>query len=441
MSVQGMSANTVALLPTRQFTFVLDPECVPLILKQPYPAILSLITDLKQIDPPVQIHLILPAYLATPTIGSLLEKLSYITKQIPAPKDALLFKPDGSVPEEIRRQLLDSSEESKRAISLLALAETIQADGILTRSDVLVEGRYVIYQHHRIRIIPLNEFADLVEICAHGFSIFWSASRSDRYFTLGVFYPWVHWKNARYSKWFNNFREVIKDKELEDSLRSALLNRYPFLLYSRDLMRFYDLQKDYYYRRDLFQRFGMAIGYYVTYFYLLLWGMMDHLTVIAKRARGLRIKEEHCSIRGKTFWKEFSLVEPGLSNFIASPRIMEWINVMADMRHAAAHRTMALPTPLHADTEESKKSDEEILKIIRKENSFMYSALGDEIMKSLEPQMIWHWRIKKMKVIAPGMVFVKKEEGVYMRDPVISVDRDMEYLTAIIDGFLVALFR
>ncbi len=46
-----------------------------------------------------------------------------------------------------------------------------------------------------------------------------------------------------------------------------------------------------------------------------------------------------------------------------------------------------------------------------------------------------------MKVVAPNMVIIKNEEGTYMRDPVISIDHDLQYLTAIMDGFLVALFN
>ena len=74
-----------------------------------------------------------------------------------------------------------------------------------------------------------------------------------------------------------------RNQDLRDFLHSALLNRYSFMLYSRDMLMFYDLQKDFYSRRGLLQRYGMAIGYYVTnFFYLLLWGMLDHVTIITE---------------------------------------------------------------------------------------------------------------------------------------------------------------
>jgi hypothetical protein len=83
----------------------------------------------------------------------------------------------------------------------------------------------------------------------------------------------------------------------------------------------------------------------------------------------------------------------------------------------------------------------DILKAIRKERSHMYAVLPEEIMKAFEPQMIWHWKVEKMKVIAPSMVYIKGEEGRYIRDPIVNVDYDLQYLTAIMDAFLVVLFR
>jgi hypothetical protein len=323
----------------------------------------------------------------------------------------------------------------------LAVADAIQADGIVTNEEILVNARYGLYQHHRIRIIPLKELGDIVEIFAHGHSIFWPATSPERYLVFDLFYQWSHWKSNRFAKWFNEVQAQIERKELRESLRSALLNRYPFLLYSRDMVRFYELQIDFYHRRGLQRRFSMGVGFYVSTFYLFLWGMLDHLTIIAKWARDLKIDETKCGIRSKKFWKEFNTTDPRLNTFLNHPRVSKWISVMADMRHAAAHRDLALPTVIVQDTEESKKSDEEILEIIKQERSYMYQSLLGPTMKSMEPIMIYLWRVGKMKVVAPNMVIIKNEEGTYLRDPVISIDHDLQYLTAIMDAFLVALFN
>ena len=45
-----------------------------------------------------------------------------------------------------------------------------------------------------------------------------------------------------------------------------------------------------------------------------------------------------------------------------------------------------------------------------------------------------------MKVVAPSMIYVKKNDSAYLRDPVISADYDLQVVTAIMDAFLVRLF-
>jgi hypothetical protein len=433
-------SNTFAFTPSREFLVVIDPRCIQLLLDTEYLQVLRLVQRLRLVDPPVTIHLLVAKQLMDLTLEPIVDKLTPpLSKTTPGKVPS--FTPHNDIPQQHREYLLADSDESHRNLSLLALADTIQADGIVTNITKLIDARYVLSQYHRIRIIPLSEFGDTVEILAHGHFIFLSSSALDKYVTFDLFYQWTHWKNARIAKWFAQIENQTTNMELREALRSALLNRYPFLLYARDMIRFFDFQMDFYARRGLWRRFSMGVGFYVTNFYLLLWGMLDHLTIIAKWARNLTIDEKYCGIRSKDFWKEFGKQEPQLRGFLKSNKITKWISLMADMRHAAAHRTLALPTPLLEETEESQKSDEDILKAIRKERSHMYAVLPEEIMKAFEPQMIWHWKVEKMKVIAPSMVYIKGEEGRYIRDPIVNVDYDLQYLTAIMDAFLVVLFR
>ncbi len=47
-----------------------------------------------------------------------------------------------------------------------------------------------------------------------------------------------------------------------------------------------------------------------------------------------------------------------------------------------------------------------------------------------------------MKVIAPSMIVIQDKNGkTYMRDPVISLDYDLNMLHAIMDAFIVKLFN
>ena len=312
-------------MPTRDLILVIDPASVSSLCSPAYFTLLNLVVDLESIDPPVRIHLMVPKHLTeseiVPLVDGIRPPLSWTTGSSPPPFNV-------EMPTENSTQLLADTEESRRALNLLAVADAIQADGIVTNSPILLDARYPLYQHHRVRIIPTPEVGDIIESFSHGHSVYWSASSMERYMVFDLFYQLNHWKGARYAKWFYKIGEPINNVELRECLRSSLLNRYPFLLYSRDMIRFYELQMDFYTRRGLQRRFMMGVGYYVTTFYLLLWGMLDHLTITAKWARDLNVDEKHCGIRSKRFWKELRQREPHLKKFVDQPKISKWISMM-----------------------------------------------------------------------------------------------------------------
>lgn len=437
---KGTPGNALAFAPTRELAFILDPGCVSRLQEKICINALELIRDLNFLDPPVSLRLLLPSHLADKRTVTLATRWEPLIVQLGKPSDIPSFNLDPELSKEFREALLASNDQARLAMNLLALSNKLQADGIITAAEVLTNARYPLYNVHLVRVIPLDKFADIVEIFAHGHSLFWSTSNYERRLTPEVFYTWAHWKCLRYFKWFGKVQPALANKELEDNLRSALLNRYTFLLYSRDLIRFYQLQRDYYSRRGLLDRFGMPVGYHVTAFYLLLWGMLDHLTVLGKYAKRLPIDERDCTFRNEAFWKKLAPMAPGLDRLRKDSKITEWINLMADMRHAAAHRGIPIPTQLCTATEESQKSDEEILKILKTERSAVYALFPEAYVKQLEPQMIWHWRMSKTKMLNPSIVEIKGKTKTYLRDPVGSVDYDLERLTAITDAFLIGLF-
>jgi hypothetical protein len=435
-------ANTLATFPTRQFSFILDPSCLLTNEYAYFKPIFNLIHDLRLVQPRIDIDILLPTYLASSESLLQADVMNLSVKQISKSERPLSFELDDSIVKAILDRFKKKTDEIGRELALLGLSESLQADGIVTESDILLDRQYAIYQHHAIRIIPFDELADVVEVIAHGNSVFWSVSNPERRLGFDVFYQLAHWKNARYFKWHEKVRSRISDRDLAENLHSALLNRHSYVLYSRDMIRFYELQREYYRRSGLFQSFGMALGYYVNTFYLMLWGMLDQLAVIAKYARNLKVDEKYCGINSDRFWKEFITHEPELTALVKSRKIDDWIKVMADMRHHAAHKVIKIPTPLLADTEDSKKTNGQILEEIKKEKARSYQLMPKSLMEQLEPSMILQWRLRHMKVVAPSIVPIKRRNGTgYYWDPVISVDHDLAYLTALMDAFIVRLFR
>ncbi len=439
MLERGNDTNTFSHFPTRKYRVVIDPDCFADLLAK-HQAALQLVVDLRQLPDPVEVALVLPAYAAQGSNVTVPARLEGLFIQLSVPPREWSFRPDKMLYAEASTALSQDTDDARRIMSLLTLADSIQADCILSRSALLGETRYGLYQHHLIVPLLLSELDDWVEIIAHGHGAFWSTRILERRLPFDTYYQVAHWKAARYSRWLEGVLSSITQRDLQNNLRSALLNRFPYLLYARDMVRFYEFQRNYFTRRELMGRFGLAVGYHINAYYLLLWGMLDQMTVIAKYRKGLRLEEQHCGIRKKDLWRQYH--EPGLESMVQNGRIGEGISLMADVRHQAAHSAIPIPSEVLMDTDESKQSDEEIRQIVRREKPFLYRVLPPSLVAAMEPQMISQWRVRHMKRLAPSMVVMRNKQGPggYMRDPVISIDADLAHLVVVMDAFLVCLF-
>jgi len=423
---------------TREFTFILDPSCMVKHDVGFWNSIFEYIGDLKSFEPKVDINVLMPIYNTSPEI---LQRISSISTTIAEIRRITVPPKDIALDPDLRDKMkeYEQSDEYSNALSLLSLSYASKADGIITQSDILVKFRYDIYHHQDIKIIPSIEFTDIIEVIARGNSIFWSVLHPNWNFTFEVFYAQVHWKCHRYYKWYFLVRDRIKNKDTQELLRIALLNRYIYILHSRDMVHFYELQREYFVRHDL-PHGGLTSGYYLNMFYLMLWGMLDHLTIIAKHEKNLNISDKKCGIENDIFWKEYGVKDPGLRSFMKSEKVSAWINMMADMRHHAAHKGIKIPAEMVSHTEESQLGDEQIIAIIQREDPSLYKLCIES--KEMESQVIFNWRFKKMSTVARHVVFGRDKCGRnYFWDPIISVDKDLEMLTAIVDAFIFSLFK
>jgi len=251
----GTPANTIATVPTRSFRFVIDPPLLSQLVMYPLRGIASLINDLASTPHGLTITLVYPDYLAerrNTQPPSLLEGHVCV-----AETDADI--PPYRLSEEV--PLEKKSPNARAALALVALANAVQADGIVTDSEFLVGARHPLYQHHRVRLIPPAEFGDVLERCAHGHGIFWSATEPSRNYPQDVYYQLLHPKGRKMARWFNRVSSSLTPPDHHENVRNATLNRYGFILYSRDMVRFYELQLDHFTRRGLYRRFGGMLAY------------------------------------------------------------------------------------------------------------------------------------------------------------------------------------
>ena len=182
-----MASSTI--LPTDSFSLLVDPECLTDLIAAGNHGVFQLLNDLRSCEHPVRITLLLPIFLGRSSAGEAITDLDFPIEILKGPSKSPLFTPDPYISEDIRSALLQG-RESDYLISLLSLAENHRVDGVITASPTLIKARYPLHQHHLIRVIPIEDLPDTIEICAHGHSIFWSARDPNRNLTFDLFYQW-----------------------------------------------------------------------------------------------------------------------------------------------------------------------------------------------------------------------------------------------------------
>jgi hypothetical protein len=429
-------------LPTRDFVLILDPYCLENLLAVPLRSALALIRDLATLAPPITINLIFPHYLASADQQALLE--TGLAPLIP-------FRDEGAVPAlilsrdirgRVRGRIERGAEGEQRGFRLLALAHSLKADGIVTEIPSIVDPRYELLQHHKFRIVPPEGFPDFVEVCARGLDVPCAAlPAAPTYRPAGILYQFAHWKGRRLFNWFNHVAPSLSaDEALRELLRSALLNRYAFILRARDMVRFYQLQADRLVRYGQRTRvFREPLNYHLTAFYTHGWGMLDTLAQIANRRLHLRLDPFRCHINRDDFLEALGKKRPGLRLFLEEHG-GDWVPIIGDVRHPIAHSALRLQSDLVVATADSKKSDEEIASILHVEDPDFYKGLPHDLVKGVERMRIESWRQNKLKIVSDDVINIEKVEGGYLRQPVASIDFDLARINAFIDAFLVGCF-
>lgn len=433
-------------LPTRDFILALDPHSADDLLPYPLSGAVMLAAALTQLDPPINIRFVLPGYLATSVHLDVAEHLLVEIRGAPLS----ILADETTVPalqlsrdlrRSIRERIERGAEGDCRALRLLNLAHHLKADGIVTTIPSLVEARYLLLHHHKCRIVLPTELPDFVEVCARGHGVSCSATVAPTWLAPDILYQYAHWKARPLFEWFNAVAARISDATLKELLRSALLNRYAFILQARDMVRFFELQTDHHFRAGRQPRvFRAPLNYHLTAFYVHVWGMLDSLAGIANQQLGLGVHPRLCGITNDIFLKALRQQRPGLLRFVKRFSA-QWISVIGDVRHPVAHSALRLQRDLLRETDESKKADDEILAILRQEHREFYEVVPAHVMRGMEPILIRNWRMSKMKVLSDDAIYVEQPDGGgYLRHPVTSIDFDLEMLNAFIDAFLIACF-
>jgi hypothetical protein len=248
----------------------------------------------------------------------------------------------------------------------------------------------------------------------------------------------------------NKVRMSPLGNDAKERIRSFVHNRYIDILITVERITFYKIQQQI---SDIEQgvlenkdpQFHGSVRYYLNYYFLLLWGYVDHMCLIINDLFQFGFDEETNQGRSsigfkdtkskKDYLSRLKVVDESFYDFVVSKEFQEWLDILGQLRHRNAHREMISPSPLLHPTEASDIGDAAIDDIIYKDRPPLEGELAriPAIVESRKAMDRHKYRVSKMEKIFDHVAIVK---GGFL-DPVARIKIDMENLDRL-TGFLLA---
>jgi hypothetical protein len=309
---------------------------------------------LRDIKSPCDIALLLPAqtpgqmddaYRFMGRLGA--DVLSSASIVVPAASDA--FPPDASLPPE--------------ALALASTAIVGEADVVvseeLTRHPEVVKR----FKDLNLSLVGMEEATRSCETFVRGHEIPWSFARPVWGMPWNTFYVTSD-PDIRMTE---QLRTLAGQKGVPDSVQEQIrrlgLNRWAAIMYTRDKLLFYLIQRRAAKRRRLsHQNFTFELSYHLTTYFLLFWGALDQVSWIVNEACGLGFTPNQwreVGVSKKKFLERLAARDPEMFGEFQEAEFLRWLDVLKRARHWVAHQGIAGLSPLY-EQPQHEPSDAEV---------------------------------------------------------------------------------
>lgn len=323
---------------------------------------------------------------------------------------------------------------------------------------VEIEGKY------GIQVVNLEKLYKKIEYFLQGFY---------NYFKFG---NWVYgidspdiahsmsdvFLNRNLIPWEDKINKSSPSISAKERVRSFIHNRYIDILVTIDKINFFKLQQRIFNVESGIidnkePRLQGYIRYYLNYYLFLLWGATDHLAWIINDLfsfgfdpeKGADRRRVGLNIKKNDFLDKIESIDLELSNFIKSKDFQDWLYFFSELRHKSAHREMFSAGPLLLTTPESEISDDEIDKILYKDNPPIPESTREVFSKDMYEQVEQnqkiidrrHYRISKMKKGIDHFASVEKDGQQFLFDPVARMDIDSSTFKELIQKIISAYYK
>lgn len=147
--------------------------------------------------------------------------------------------------------------------------------------------------------------------------------------------------------------------EAQETGRSLVHNRLPNICFTRDRLLFYGIQKMTA-RRGKWKRqeFAFEIGYYLNFYYPLIYGGFDHLALLVNQSLQLGLAEKNVGASYQGFLDILRAKNGALHTAFTDPKVVEFMKRIGYLRHYASHRGSLAPGKLLEQPDRELTDDE-----------------------------------------------------------------------------------
>jgi hypothetical protein len=147
--------------------------------------------------------------------------------------------------------------------------------------------------------------------------------------------------------------------EAQETGRSLIHNRLPNICFTRDRLLFYEIQRMAAQRAKWTrQEFAFEIGYYLNFYYPLIYGGFDQIALLVNQCLQLGMAEKNVGATYQSFLEALKAKNFELHAIFTDPELVEFIKGIGYLRHYASHRGSLAPGKLIEKPDKELTNDE-----------------------------------------------------------------------------------
>lgn len=365
----------------------------------------TLRTYLRDLESPCRIILMLPADV-TGQFGEQYAFMEQIGLELLPSASIIVPEAAAAFPEPVNEPL---GAAALASTALIGRADIVLSEDLATQEEAVRRFRDL-----NVVILSGERTIRNCEIFVRGHEIPWSFNRPAWWKPWMVFYPIVEPDIQLMERFWRLSMQKGVSTKIQERIRSLGFNRWSAVLYTRDKLLFYVLQRRTAKRQNLTrQDFTFELAYYLNHYFLLFWGALDQVSWIVNEICNLGFQPNqwrNVGVAKQGFLNRLRNQDPEMAAEFEEPEFQRWINVLKLTRHYVAHQGTAQLSPLYEKPAE-EPTDAEIDREIEKSQRWREDEklLPREILEAFRPTFRMEWRLEHYRQISDASFHIQGE--------------------------------